>query len=199
MATAQSLNVLAVPHHEVEALDALAVAGLLHELPRFLDGGLHVLLVAEALLELGPRRGRLVERVDEAADLHGRRVLDDLDERGAIHGEMDGPAHPDVLERLLLLVHPEGLDHALVEDGGRDARHLLGLAPRHRVQEARVVELAREEGRAELGRERRHVIDLELVQVGQALVPVVGVPLLDPDFLVLPRDVAEGPGARDSS
>src|SRR2546422_10222852 len=39
------------------------------------------------------------------------------------------------------------------------------------------------------------MVDLELVDEWQALVPVVRVLLHDPDFLVLPRHVTEGPGA----
>src|SRR5687767_45267 len=183
-----------VADDEVQVPQAVAVAGLLHEASGLLHGRLDVLLVAELLLELRTRRRHLVERIDEAADLHRGRVLHDLHERGAVHGQMDGPPHARVGQRLVLLhVGPEGLDDALVEGGRGHALHLLRLPPGHGVQQPRVIDPARQEGGAELRRERQEVVDLEAVDERQPLVPVVGVAVHDPDFLVLARDVLERP------
>ena len=113
-----------------------------------------------------------------------------------VHREMDGAAHARIGQRLVLLhVRPERLDDGLVERRRRHALHLLRLTPRDGIEEPCVVHLARQEGRPELRREREHVIDLEPVDERQPLVPVIGVALHDPDFLVPARDVLERPGA----
>src|SRR5258705_4411629 len=65
------LEGVGLAHQEIEVLEALAIAGRLHQLLGFLDRGLRVLLIAEPLLELRLRGGGLVERIHEAADLHG--------------------------------------------------------------------------------------------------------------------------------
>src|SRR5882672_10109918 len=186
-----------VAHDEVEIAETLSVSRRRHQLASLLHGRLDVLLIAELFLELGARGRHRVERVDEATHLHRGRVLDDLDQRGAVHGQMDGAAHARIGQRLVLLhVGPEGLDDRLVEVGGGDAGHLLGAPPRDGIEQPRVIHAARQEGRAQLGSERQEMVDLQLVHERQPLVPVVGEALHDPDFLVLARDVLERARAR---
>jgi len=107
-----------------------------------------------------------VERVHEAADQHGGDILDDVDEGVAVERQVHGAADARVAERRFLVVDEDRLDDALGKLRRRHARRLLGLAPAHRIEQPPVVELAGQERGAELGRERRHVIDLEPIDVG---------------------------------
>src|SRR5262249_43296728 len=114
-----------VAHDEIEVPDAVRVSRFFHQPPSFLHSRFYVLLVAELLFELRARRRHLVEGIDEAAHLHRRRVLHHLDERMAIHGEVDRPAHARIGQGLVLLhVRPEGLNDRLVEGRRRHALHL---------------------------------------------------------------------------
>ena len=103
MASDHSLKLAISRTRKSRFLMPLAWPGLGHELPGLLHRRLGILLVAETLDQLGRRRGHLVERVDEAADLHGRHVLDDIDQRVAVEGQVHGPPHARIVERLLLL------------------------------------------------------------------------------------------------
>src|SRR5438132_1565695 len=63
-----------------------------------------------------------------------------------------------------------------------------------RVDDARVEELADEQRGARHRRERREVVDGQTVQIREGGVPVVRVPLHEPDFVLLSRDVPERAG-----
>ena len=97
---------------------------------------------------------------------------------------MDGAADPRIVQRLLLAVHPGSLDDRLVEGRCRHAGRLLSLARRHRIDDAAVVDAVRQQRRAELGRERQRVVELDAVEIGQPLVPVGRVLLHHPDFVL---------------
>src|SRR5207245_9422100 len=108
-----------------------------------------------------------------------------LDGGVPVRGTGDGPADAGSRQGLLLHARPEGLDHALIERGRRDAGHLLGLTPAHRLQQPRIVDLTGDERRAQFWRERDHVIDLELVEVWLYFVPVVWIGYNDTIIFIL--------------
>src|SRR6202011_4344761 len=98
-----------------------------------------ILLVADPLDELGLRRGKVRERIEETADLHWGYVLHDVDQHLPVEREMERAAHPWIVERLLLVVDPGALDDALIERRGRHAGRRFGLARGHRIDDAAVV------------------------------------------------------------
>ncbi len=173
----------------------LAIARCGHQRLGLLDRRRGVRLVAEALLQLVDRRRPLGERVDHAAHHHRRHVLDDVDQHRPVERQMDGAAHPRIVERLLLVVHPGALDDALIEVRRRHALGVLGLARRHRIADAGIVDAVGQDRRAELRRERQRVIELDAVEIGQALVPVLVVLLHHPDFVLDPALALERAGA----
>ena len=133
MACDHSLKLATSRTRKSSALDAVRVAGRRHQRLRLLDRGGRIGLIAEPLAS-SLRRGEFRERVDEAADHHRRHVLDDVDQHRLVEHQMEGAAHPRIVERLLLVVHPGRLDHALVVVGAGHARRRLGLARGHRIE-----------------------------------------------------------------
>src|SRR3984893_15694211 len=103
---------------------------------------------------------------------------------------MEGAAHPRIVQRLFLIVDPDALDHALIEGGRRQTRHILGFAGRDRIGDANVVAPARQYRRAQLGRKRYEVIKFDAVEIGQPFVPVTRVLLENPNLVL---DIADGP------
>ena len=87
-----SLKLGTLAHQEIESLDAVRMPGGGHQRPRFLDRGRRIGLVADALEQFVGRRGKFRKRVNEAADPHRRHILDDVDQRMAVEGEMHGAA-----------------------------------------------------------------------------------------------------------
>ena len=73
----------------------------------------------------------------------------------------------------------------------------LGLARRHGIDDAGIVDAVGQDRRAQLGRERQGVVELDAVEIGQALVPVVGVLLHHPDFVLDAALALERSGAGD--
>ena len=173
-----------VAHEKIEPLDAIGVACRRHQGLGLFDRGRRVGLVTWAFLQVLDRRGELGEGIDEAADHHRCHILHDVDEHGPLEHEMDGAPHARIVEWLLLAVRPSGLDHALVVVERGHARRALGLARRDRIDDACVVRAARQDCRAKLRREWQAVIELDAVEVGHLLVPIVRVALHYPDFVL---------------
>ncbi len=182
MACDHSLKLADFAHQVVEPGDAFGVAGRGHQCLGFLDRRCRVGLITKTLAEFGQRRGELRERIDEAAHHHRRDVLHHVDQHRLVEHEVEGPAHSGIVERLLLVVHPGRLDDALVEVHARHALGRLDPALRHRIEQTGIIDTAGEQAGAELGRERQGVIELDAVEIGQALVPVVLVLLHHPDL-----------------
>src|SRR5271166_2093090 len=104
---------------------------------------------------------------------------------------MQGTTYAWVIERLVLRIDPDALDHALVERGSRKAGRRLGLARRDRIRNADVVAPARQYRRPELGRERDQIVKFDAIEIGQSLVPIIRVLLDNADLVFDITDTAE--------
>src|SRR5438309_2322887 len=184
----------ALPDDEVDVPEAGGIPGRGHQAPGFLDCRLGILLIAEPLDHFVPWGRPLGEGVDEASQQVGCRLLDDVDECVTIEGPVHRPANSGVAEGLVPRVDPDRVDDALVVGRARHPGLLLGSSERRRIDDARVVELAAEQRSPQLRRERREVVDGQTVQIREGGVPVVRVPLHEPDFVLLSRDVPERAG-----
>ena len=109
---------------------------------------------------------------------------------------MQRPPHPRVGEGFAPRIDPDRLDDALIILGGLDIVAGGDHAAGHRVQQPRVIGASRKQRRAQFRRERQRMIELDPVQIGQPLHPVVGVLLHNPDFLLDAAGAAEGAGPR---
>jgi hypothetical protein len=100
-----------------------------------------------------------------------------------------------VVERFSLVVEPSRMDHALVVGGRRHPGGSLGLPHSSRIGRSDIIDRARQDRRRHLRRERQDVIEFDAVDIRQAFVPVVRVPLHHPDLVLDPPDRAERAGA----
>src|SRR5437879_4485276 len=134
------------------------------------------------------------DRADAQVEIAALRLLEKGDDGVTIEGQVHGPANSGVAEGLVPRVDPDRVDDALVVGRARHPGLLLGSSERRRIDDARVVELAAEQRGPQLRRERREVVDGQTVQIREGGVPVVRVPLHEPDFVLLSRDVPERAG-----
>ena len=104
-------------------------------------------------------------------------------------------AHRRVIERFALIIEPRRVDHALVIGGSRHSWRRLGLAQCPGIGDPHIIYPAGQYCRPHLGRERQHVVEFDAVDIGQTLVPIVRVPLHDPDFVLDAADAAKRAGA----
>jgi hypothetical protein len=114
-----------------------------------------------------------------------------------VHRKVERTPNPWIVERFLLVVDPDSLDHALIECCGGHAWSGLCLARGHRIDNARVVNAIGQHGRSELWGERNKVIELDTVKVRQVLVPVVLLLFHHPDFVLDPSHRLERARSRD--
>ena len=177
-----------ITNHEVEAFDAVGVAGGGHQRFGLIDRRGRILLVANPLEQLIGRRGELRERVHEAANSHRRHILGDIHQNMPIERQMERASHAWIVKRFLLVVGPGPLDHTLIERGCGHAGCGLGLARGHRINDACVVHAVRQDCRAELRREWKQIVELDTVEIRQSFVPVILVLLHHPDFVLHPSD-----------
>src|SRR5437660_4259608 len=186
----------ALPDDEVDVPEAGGIPSRGHQAPGFLDRRFGILLITEPLDHFVPWGRPLGEGVDEAAQQVGCRLFDDVDQGVTIEGEVQGAANARIAEGLVPRVDPDRVDDALVVGRAGHPGLLLGSSERRRIDDARVVELAAEQRSPQLRRERREVVDGQTVQIREGGVPVVRVPLHEPDFVLLSRDVPERAGPR---
>ena len=186
-----------VPHHEVQWPHAAALSCGGQQRLGLLDRGSGVLLIADAFGKLVLGRGELGERVDEAPHHQWRDVLHDVDQDLLLEQQMQGAPDARIIERLPFGIDPGRVDHALVEACGGHARHRRRLADGRRVERAGVIHPPRQDGGAQLRGERQQIVEFDAVEIGQALVPVVRVPLHHPDLVLDPPLRLERAGARD--
>src|SRR5215510_9870266 len=97
---------------------------------------------------------------------------------------MHSPAHARIVKWLLGVVDPDRLDSALVVTGAGHARGRLELFSADLVKQASIIDTAREERCPQGRRKGLEVVELDAIQVGQALIPVVGVALHYSHFFI---------------
>ena len=111
--------------------------------------------------------------------------------------QVHGAAHAQIVEGFFGIVDPQGVNHTLVEIGKGQVRHGFKFSGRYRVNGARIVHLAPQQRRGNIREPGIQVVNLQAVQVGQPLVPVVGVLLHDPHFFINALHMSEQPRHRE--
>ena len=114
-----------------------------HQCASFLDRRCLIDLIADPFGQLLLRRGKLRERIDEAADHHRRHILDDIHQHRLVQHQVHSAAYPRIVERFFLVVDPGRVHHALVMGVGRNLRHRLGLTERDRIRREDIVDPVR--------------------------------------------------------
>src|SRR5438552_8689421 len=140
----------ALPDDEVDVPEAGGIPSRGHQAPGFLDRRFGILLITEPLDHFVPWGRPLGEGVDEAAQQVGCRLFDDVDQGVTIEGEVQGAANARIAEGLVPRVDPDRVDDALVVGRAGHPGLLLRSSERRRIDDARVVELATEQGGPQL-------------------------------------------------
>ena len=175
-----------------------AIAQLLHDLARFGAVLLDIGAVARDLVVelLGQAPDAVGRRLHDAADV-GLALGDDVDEGLAVEAEQHGAPHVGIVERRCVAVQDQVgvvVHRRDLADGVRRLRlHVLDQRNGDAVGRADVV-AARHEAQDRRAT-RRHDRDLDTVEIGLALLEVVGIADELDAFLLLELGELEGAGA----
>ena len=160
------------------------IAGSGKQLPRFFDRRGRIGLIAQALRQPGFWGGEFREGIDKTSHQHGGDLFHHFHQDGFVEHQMHGPAYTRVVKRFAGVVDPHRLNDALIIIRARHALRALHFFQAHRVEEPGIIDSTGEERGAELRRKGREMVEFNAIEVGQAIVPIVRMPLHNPHFFV---------------
>ena len=89
-----------------------------------------------------PWRRKFREGIGEASDFCWDDIFDHIHQRMPIKHQMHGPTHAWIRERFLGIIHPDGMNHALIEIGKLHIGHGFDFARRHGIDGTGIIDLA---------------------------------------------------------
>ena len=109
---------------------------------------------------------------------------------------MQGATHPGIIKRFVLIVHPDRMNNTLIKERAGHSRRRVDFFRRPRVQPPSIVDLAGQQRAPHIGGEGGEMVELDPIEVGQPLIPILGVALHDPDLFIDPFLMPERAGTR---
>src|SRR5215510_11945650 len=122
-----SLERRSIADQKVYSFDPIGMTSSSEQLFRLLDGGFGVRLITQPLGQLGRGSSPVRERIDKTTNQHGSDLSHHFYQCGTIKRQVHSAADSRIIKRLLRVVDPHGLDHALVVIGTSHALGLLDL------------------------------------------------------------------------